>query len=142
MSPSDFVTAGAAVFFVLGFLHLVYSFLDLSNPKRFVPADPELFDSMQKTTIRMRKDAKNYWLSSLGFNFSHSLGLIFYSAVSMYVARAVPELMSDMLVAAVLISVGAIYAVMARAFWFSIPFIGAMVGTGLMATGLMLAFIA
>ncbi len=135
------IFTGAAIFFMLGFLHLFYSFLDLKSPKRFAPADPSLLAAMKKTTIRMRKDAKDLWLSSLGFHFSHSIGVLFYACVAAYVAVFYPVMLHDPIVAAMLIGVGVAYVVLAHLFWFIIPFVGALAGTLLIAAGILVSCI-
>ncbi len=133
------IITGASIFFVLGVLHLLYSFLDLRRPKFFAPADPSLLAQMQNTTIRMRKDAKNLWLSSLGFHFSHSTGVLFYACVVAYVAAFYPAMLADPVIATVFIGIGAAYVVMAHFFWFIIPFVGALAGTALIAAGILMS---
>ena len=132
------IIIGAAIFFILGSLHLIYSFFDLKDPKRFAPADPSVLSAMQETTIRMRKDAKNLWLSSLGFHFSHSIGVLFYACVVIYVAAIYPAMLLDPVVAAVMIGVGAAYVLLAHFFWFIIPFVGSLLGTALIAAGIVM----
>ncbi len=135
---TNLIVTGAAIFFVLGVLHLLYTFIDLKHPKYFAPADPSLLAQMQSTTIRMRKDAKNLWLSSLGFHFSHSTGVLFYACVVAYVAAYYPAMLADPVIATVFIGVGAAYIVMAHFFWFIIPFVGASAGTALIAAGILM----
>ncbi|MEX6634059.1 LIC_13387 family protein [Hyphococcus lacteus] len=137
---SYMILAGAGIFFLLGFLHLIYSFLDVKDPKRFVPATPELLVALQNTTIRMRKDAKNFWLSSLGFHFSHSVGVLFYAFIVGYCALVRPDFFADYIIRIVVVLVGASYVAMARAFWFIIPLVGAVLGVGLIGIGLAILY--
>ena len=134
------ITAGAALFFLLGALHLRFTVLDLKDPKRFVPAEPGLLDALKNTRIKMRKDVKNFWLSSLGFHFSHSVGVLFYATVVMYCALIRPDILADMYVRIAIVIFGFSYVAMARAFWFIIPLVGTLLGTALIAIGMAMLY--
>jgi hypothetical protein len=136
MTANWIAAAGAAIFFILGFLHLVYAFQDLKRPRRFTPAEPGLLEALQATTIRMRKDAKNFWLSSLGFHFSHSVGVLFYALTVIYCALARPDILNDVVVRVAIVGFGASWVLMARAFWFIIPLVGSALGVSLIAIGM------
>lgn len=136
MNPQWIITAGAVCFFVLGSLHLRLTVMDMKSPRAFIPAKRELLDELQNTRINLRKDVKNFWLSYLGFHFSHSAGILFYSLVVMYCALVRPDVLSDMTVRMGLVGFGAAYVLMARAFWFVIPLVGSLLGVSLIAIGL------
>ena len=140
MSGQWIMAAGGALFFLLGALHLRLTVRDLKDPQHFVPARKELLDDLKATRINLRKDVKDFWTSYLGFHFSHSVGLIFYGAVVAYCALVRPDMLSDIAVRLVLVIVGASYVLMARAFWFKIPFIGAGIGVTLIAIGLAIMY--
>ncbi|WP_411818112.1 LIC_13387 family protein [Hyphococcus sp. DH-69] len=130
------VLAGAIIFFVLGLLHLILSFLDVKDPKRFIPAKTELLAALKTTTINMRKDARNFWLSSLGFHFSHSIGVMFYGFIVGYCALVRPDFFADYIIRIVIVLMGASYVAIARAFWFIIPVIGSLIGVAFIGIGL------
>ncbi len=134
------IAAGALLFFVLGALHFRLTVLDLKDPKRFVPANPDLLEELQKTRINLRKDVKNYWLSTLGFHFSHSIGILFYATVVLYCALLRPDILADMYVRVAIVVFGASYVLMSRAFWFIIPLIGSALGVFLIAVGIALLY--
>lgn len=130
------VAAGGVLFFILGVLHLRLTVLDLKEPRYFVPADRALLEALKNTRINLRKDVKNFWLSYLGFHFSHSAGLMFYGLVVAYCALARPDLFSDVAVRLVVVAFGASYVLMARAFWFVIPVVGSLLGVALIGVGM------
>ncbi len=131
---------GAAIFFLLGALHLRLTVRDLKNPQHFVPARRELLDDLKATRINLTKDAKDFWTSLIGFHFSHSVGVMFYAAVVAYCALVRPDILSDMTVRLGIVIVGGAYVLMARAFWFKIPFFGAGIGVTLVAVGFSLLY--
>ena len=80
--------AGGLIFFLLGALHLRMTVMDLKEPRKFVPAKRELLTELQNTRVAFRKDIKNFWLSYIGFHFSHSVGILFYATTVIYCALA------------------------------------------------------
>jgi hypothetical protein len=136
MNAQWIITAGALIFFALGALHLRLTAMDLKDPKAFVPAKRELLSELQATRINLRKDVKNFWLSYLGFHFSHSIGLIFYALTVIYCALVRPDIFGDIVVRIGIVAFGASYVLMARAFWFIIPLVGSVLGVALIAIGL------
>ncbi len=136
MTANWIITAGALVFFVLGALHLRLTVMDMKNPKAFIPAKKELLEELQNTRINLRKDVKNFWLSYLGFHFSHSVGILFYACTVMYCALVRPDILSDIVVRIGIVAFGASYVLMARSFWFIIPLAGSLIGVSLIAIGI------
>lgn len=136
MSGQWFAAAGAFIFFALGALHLRMTVADMKEPKRFVPAKRELLEELKATRIALRKDVKNFWLSYLGFHFSHSVGVMFYGATVIYCALVRPDILADIYVRIAIVGFGASYVLMARAFWFVIPLAGSALGVTLIAVGM------
>jgi hypothetical protein len=134
------MAAGALPFILLGALHFRMTVVDLKAPQKFAPAKPGLLEELQNTRMNFRKDLKNFWLTYLGFHFSHSIGLMFYGAVVMYCALVRPDIFGDMTVRLAIVIVGASYVFMARMFWFIIPLIGSLVGVSLIAIGMAMRF--
>ena len=128
--------AGAFIFFLLGALHLRMTVADMKEPRRFVPAKRELLRELQETRIALRKDIKNFWLSYLGFHFSHSVGVMFYALTVAYCGLVRPDILADMLVRVAIVGFGASYVLMSRAFWFIIPLAGSAIGVTLIAVGM------
>jgi hypothetical protein len=130
------IATGAGVFFLLGALHLRMTVADLKQPEKFAPANKDLLPQLMETRIAMRRDVKNFWLSYLGFHFSHSAGLMFYGLTVIYCALVRPDILSDIYVRIGLVVFGASYVLMARAFWFIIPLAGSVAGVTLIAVGM------
>lgn len=138
---AQWITAtGALLFFILGALHFQMTVADLKEPKRFVPAKRELLDELKATRIAMRKDVKNFWLSYLGFHFSHSVGVMFYGLAVAYCALVRPDILADIYVRLAIVVFGASYVLMARAFWFIVPLAGSVAGVTLIAVGMAMRY--
>ena len=75
---------GGAVFGVLGSLHAIYTFLDLRNPRRLVPADPSVARAMANSPLRLSGGRTDMWRAWIGFNFSHSLGVLMLAAQAVW----------------------------------------------------------
>src|SRR5262245_37640703 len=70
----------AGVFAVLGSLHLVYTLHDFGGrPRYFRPADRSLLPAMRKTTTAIGPTGRDYWSGILGFNLSHSIGVLLFA---------------------------------------------------------------
>jgi hypothetical protein len=120
--------AGASIFLILGILHGVLTLQDLSNPRTFTPPDEALRLSMQNSSIAIDPQT-NLWRAWLGFNLSHSLGLMMFGSTFIAIGLFNFSTFTQVLwlqVCATLIS-GA-YLIMSIKFWFSKPVIGAGIG--------------
>ena len=136
MTAQWLTATGAFLFLLLGALHLRMTAADLKNPKYFTPAKKELLPELQATRISFRKDVKNFWLSYLGFHFSHSVGVMFYALTVLYCALVRPDILSDVVVRVAIVGFGASYVLMSRAFWFIVPLAGSALGVTLIAVGM------
>lgn len=120
MYASILLACSALVIFVLGSVHLVYTF----SGGKLMPGDPEVRRSMEGDSPRISRQT-TMWKAWIGFNASHSLGAMFFGLVYAYLAIAHPALMFS---SAFLLGVGALLLVsllvLARRYWFSIPFRG------------------
>lgn len=140
MTANWIIVAGASIFLILGALHLRMTVADLKEPKRFAPAKRELLEELQNTRMNFRKDLKNFWLTYIGFHFSHSVGLLFYACAVIYCALARPDVLSDFVARIGIVAFGASYVLMSRAFWFVIPLVGSLIGVSLIAVGMALLY--
>jgi hypothetical protein len=122
------VVLGGAAFGVLGALHAIYTWLDLRNPRRLVPDDRAVARAMANSSIRISRGATDMWRAWIGFNFSHSLGVLLFAAVAIWAGVYVRVLPAWVLPALILI--GCLYLVLALRYWFRIPAIGVAIGTG------------
>ncbi|HET7524374.1 MAG TPA: hypothetical protein VFK10_00380 [Burkholderiaceae bacterium] len=125
------IAAGAAIVFVLGTLHLVYTF---HGPK-LLPRDRDLPAQMARSTLVLTRET-TVWKAWIGFNASHSLGAMLFGAVYAYLALAQP---ATLLGSPFLLAIGAAtllaYAWLGRRYWFSVPFRGLVLALLLYAGG-------
>jgi hypothetical protein len=132
--PASLIAASAAIILLLGFAHLLYTFV---GPK-LLPRDRELQARMQEVSPVITRQT-TMWKAWIGFNASHSFGLILFGAVYGYLALA----HGDFLFGSVfLLSLGFVlllgYAFLAARYFFRIPFQGVVLATVLYAVAVML----
>jgi hypothetical protein len=129
---------GGAVFGVLGALHAVYTLLDLRNPRRLVPADPSVARVMANSALRLSGGRSDMWRAWIGFNFSHSLGVLLVGALGVWAGCRIKVLPVDIVMPALTL-IGCAYEVLAVLYWFRIPAIGVALGTGCFAAAWLLS---
>jgi hypothetical protein len=122
--------ASAAVFVVLGVLHLVYTLHDFGGrPRYFQPRDKSLLPAMRQTTMAIAPGGRDYWSGILGFNLSHSIGVLLFALLIVLAAQYRIVWVQPMLVV-----IGLAFAGIAWRFWFRTPMWGCLIGTALMVT--------
>ena len=124
-------------FGVLGGLHAIYTVLDLRNPRRLVPVDPSVAQAMANSALRLPRGGTDMWRAWIGFNLSHSLGLLLFAALAAWAGFRVNTLPVGIM--PVLTLIGCIYLVLAMRYWFRIPAIGVAIGTGCFAAAWLLS---
>jgi hypothetical protein len=114
------IAASAAIMLLLGVAHLVYTFYG----PRLLPRDRELITRMHETNLVLTTET-TVWKAWIGFNASHSFGAILFGAVYGYLALAHSAFLFQ---STYLLSLGLLmlfgYVVLARRYWFMIPFRG------------------
>jgi len=121
--------ASAAVFAVLGILHLVYTIHDFGErPRYFRPRDNALMPAMRQTTTAIAPGGRDYWSGILGFNLSHSIGVLLFALLIVLATQY-----GIVWLKPVLIALGLILAGIAWRCWFRVPMWGCLIGTALMA---------
>ena len=120
MAARILMVFSASIVLTLGVLHLVYTFWGTS----LTPRDPALQISMRQSSPIISKET-TMWRCWVGFNSSHSLGLILFGLVFGYLALAHSQLLfrSPFLLVVGLAMLGWI-VVLCRVYFFSAPFIG------------------
>jgi hypothetical protein len=110
----------ASIIFTLGVVHLVYTFW---GPK-LAPRDPALQVSMSQISPVISKET-TMWRCWVGFNASHSMGLLLFGLVFGYLALVHGQLLfqSPFLLVVGLAMLGG-FVVLAKVYWFSAPFTG------------------
>jgi hypothetical protein len=124
-----FFLVGAALFALLGVAHGVLTLRDLHVPRRFTPIDDNLRRAMAETPLRFAPQT-TMWKAWLGFNLSHSLGLVIFGAFFGGLALRDFGMVAESLflrLGAVVVSL--LYVVLALRFWFWAPAVLSAVGT-------------
>ena len=129
---------GGTVFGVLGALHAVYTLLDLHNPRRLVPVDPSVAHAMANSALRLSGGRTDMWRAWVGFNFSHSLGVLMVAGLALWAGSRFNTLPVSIIMPALTL-IGCAYEVLALLYWFRAPAIGVAVGTGCFAAAWLLS---
>jgi len=118
---------GALIFTALGSVHGYVTIKDLSNPQAFTPPDATLREAMQNSSIRFHPDI-NLWRAWLGFNLTHSLGLVVFGAFYIYLTTTHMAIYRESLfLQVVAILVSACYLIVSKFYFFSKPVLGSAV---------------
>jgi hypothetical protein len=119
---------GAAIFCLLGVLHAALTVGDLTRPRFFTPTDDSVRRSMTAAPLRL-STRMNIWEAWLGFNLSHSLGLLVFAGVLGGLALQDFGLVAESALLRWASIIGALlYSVLAFHFWFWAPASAAAVG--------------
>jgi hypothetical protein len=110
--------ASAAILFVLGAIHLIYTFWG----RKLTPRDPALRLSMSQVSPVLTRET-TMWKAWIGFNASHGMGAILFGLIYGYLAVAQSALLfeSPFLLLVGLAMVGG-FAILGKLYWFSVPF--------------------
>src|SRR5450432_3964856 len=129
---SSLVAASAAIVLLLGLAHLLFT---CHGPK-LLPRDRELKARMQQISPVITRQT-TMWKAWVGFNASHSFGLILFGAVYGYLALAHGDFLFQ---SVFLLALGLIlllgYVLLAKLYFFRIPFRGVLAATILYALAL------
>jgi hypothetical protein len=118
------VIAGASIFLILGVLHAVLVLQDLIDPRTFTPPDVALRQAIQESSIAIHPRT-NLWKAWLGFNLSHSLGLVMFGGAFLAIGLFYFPLFSQSLwLQSCALLIAATYLILSLKFWFSRPAIG------------------
>lgn len=117
MLAAFLLATGAAIFGVLGTIHLVYTFYG----RKLDPRDDAVRTAMQGTTMRISRDT-SLWNAWIGFNASHSLGAMIFAAFVLTLALGYADLVRSAPVFAWLaFANAAAWFAVAWRYWFGIP---------------------
>jgi len=120
MLPRILVASSSAIMLMLGGIHLFYTFWG----NKLLPRDPALQAAMSAAHMVISGET-TVWRAWIGFNASHSICAAFFGLVFGYLAIAHPELLFRSTYLQFLgLAVLAGFVMLARFYWFSIPFFG------------------
>ena len=131
MLASSLIIASAAIVLLFGSMHLLFTF----NGTKLHPRDPALKAAMMAANPEITRQT-TVWRATLGFNATHSMGLMLFGLIYGYLALAQPLMLwqSGFLLGLGLITLIA-YVVLAKLYFFSIPFRGVTLAALLYAAG-------
>jgi hypothetical protein len=132
VKPSVFIAASAAIILLLGLVHLLYTF----RGPNLHPRDPELTARMMTVSPVITPES-TMWRLWIGFNATHSVGLILFGALFGYLAvRHSAFLFQSWFLLALGLAVLLSYAAVAKLYFFSAPFRGVVLATVLYLLGI------
>ena len=118
------LTIASTIFLALGTLHGVLTLRDVAKPRAFTPTDDAVRIAMQGTRLAFNPRA-NFWQAWLGFNLSHSLGLVIFGGGLLFLAWFhFPVFAASHLLQGAAGVVPAAYLVISLRFWFWGPALG------------------
>lgn len=120
MAARILMVVSAGIVFTLGAIHLAYTFWG----PNLSPRDPALQITMSQTSPVITKET-TMWRCWVGFNATHSMGLIFFGLVFAFLAWSHSELLfrSPILLGIGLVMLGG-YALISKVYFFNAPFAG------------------
>jgi hypothetical protein len=115
-----FMVLSASIIFALGGVHLVYTF----RGPNLTPRDPALEISMRQISPVITKET-TMWRCWVGFNATHSMGLILFGLVFGFLALVHGQLLfqSPFLLVVGLAMLGGV-VVLCKVYFFSVPLTG------------------
>ena len=118
--------AGAVPYLLLGTLHAYHTPQRPTDRRGLSPADPDLSQAMTRTRMLLTPHT-DLWLAWVGFNLSHSLGVVLFGLAVLLIGRSSSSFDSQ---AAVFlpfaVAVSGAYVALAVRYWFRIPLAGCL----------------
>ncbi len=131
------MVASAAILFMLGTLHLYYTFVGT----KLTPRDHALQIRMGEVSPVITKET-TMWRCWIGFNASHSMSSILFGLVYGFLALAHPALLFS---SAYLLAVGFLtltgFFVLGKLYWFSVAFTGICISLGCFVVSVLVALV-
>ena len=116
--------AGALPFLFLGIAHLVATPRRPSDRRGLSPFDPAVAATMAGASVRITRRT-TLWLTWVGFNLSHGLGVILFGVVVLLAGRSDASFTSEAPVFVPLaVVVSGTYVAIGLRYWFRAPILG------------------
>ena len=116
--------AGGLVFVLLGVVHAILTPRQANQATGLSPSDPQLAKLMSQTSMRVSRRT-DIWSAWVGFNYSHSLGLVMLGGLVLLIGRSESAFNAGANVFVPFAFVAsAIYLWLAAKYWFRTPIIG------------------
>ena len=120
---------GGGIFVLLGFLHALYTFLDIRRPRRLVPRDSAVALAMAASPVRLSRGGTTMWRAWVGFNFSHSLGGVLFGVLCIGAGIVLGAVVIPAWVLLLFVVIALIYLGLSVLYWFRIPTVGIAVAS-------------
>ena len=119
------IIVGASIFGVLGAVHLIYTFFT----NKFNAYDSSVTEAMKGTSPILTKET-SVWNAWIGFNASHSLGVMLVAGVYIPLSVSYFDIVEQSIWFSTLpVIIGISYLALAKKYWFNIPLIGVSIST-------------
>jgi hypothetical protein len=113
--------AGGCIFIVMGCVHGLATAVDVFRPTHFAPADDDVRLAMRSTRVRFLRARANVWDAWLGFNLSHSLGMLVFGAATVWLGSKLGHIDGAKALLPVPFALGIAYLLLSLRFWFYLP---------------------
>jgi hypothetical protein len=131
MKSSAFIAASAAIILLLGLVHLLYTF----RGPNLHPRDQDLTARMMAVSLVITGET-TMWRAWVGFNATHSFGLVLFGALYGYLAlRHSSVLFHSWFLLALGFALLLGYVVIAKLYFFIAPFRGVLLAATLYLLG-------
>lgn len=134
---ASLIAASAAITLLLGAIHLLYTFYG----QKLFPRDPALLARMQEISPVITRQT-TMWRAWIGFNASHSYGLMLFGAIYGYLALAHGDILFQsvfLLAVGLALLIG--YIVLCKKYFFRIPLLGVLLATALYVGALVIKMV-
>ena len=119
------IVIGSSIFFILGSIHLLYTFFT----DKFAPRNSAVELEMKGTSPILTRQT-TVWNAWIGFNASHSLGAIFLGIVNIILVTQYLSVLHDSLALQIVNLVTIFfYLFLAKKYWFKIPLTGIFISS-------------
>ena len=115
----------SVIYLILGAIHLLYTFYT----DKFSVRDKHTEEMMKKTFPVLTRET-TMWKAWVGFNASHSIGVIFFGIINLIFTISYFEVLkSSALLLLLMIFVSLFYLFLGFKYWFKIPKTGILIAT-------------
>jgi hypothetical protein len=126
---NSFLEIAGAILVVFGVLHAIYTFLDIRRPRRLVPDDSAVSAAMARSQVRLARGRLTMWRAWVGFNFSHSLGVVLFGVLCLFTGAVIATVAVPGWILLLLVAIGLIYLAIGVRYWFRTPVAAIAVAT-------------
>jgi len=120
---------GGFIFVIMGVVHGLLSVIDVFRPTQFTPKDDSVRLAMKSTTVKFLSARANVWEAWLGFNISHSLGMLVFGAAVIWLGLNLEHFKVTSAALLIPAVIGLIYLLLSVRFWFYAPAVASAIAT-------------